>query len=164
MGLDQIVQEVERLGMPLVLLTGGEPMLQKDVVPLAERLVSGGYEVMIETSGAHPVSHFPSQVVRIVDVKTPGSGENHRVRWDVIESLGQNDAIKFVLADEQDYHWAAEAILSRGLHKKAEILLSPVHGQLDPVMLVGWMLRDRLPARLNLQVHKYLWGQDKRGV
>jgi 7-carboxy-7-deazaguanine synthase len=164
MTIDDIALEVERLGAPLVLLTGGEPMLQREIVALAERLLADGRKVMIETSGAHPVDVLPPDVVRIVDVKTPGSGESHRVRWEVLEGLRPRDAIKFVLADEADYRWAAEAIRTRGLAEKAEVLLSPVHGRLDPRDLVAWMLRDRVPARLNLQLHKYIWGAETQGV
>lgn len=164
MALEDIAAEVDRLGAPLVLLTGGEPMLQREIVALAELLLSRSYRVMIETSGAHPVDQLPAEVIRIVDLKTPGSGENHRLRWDVLDGLGSKDAVKFVLTDEADYRWAAEVIRSRELAGRTEVLLSPVHGQLDPRQLVGWLLRDRLPVRLNLQLHKYVWGQDVQGV
>src|SRR5262245_56403300 len=139
-------------------------MLQREIVALAERLLAEGLKVMIETSGAHPVDVLPEEVVRIVDVKTPGSGEGHRVRWDVLDGLRPRDAIKFVLTDERDYAWAVEVIRGRELARRAEVLLSPVHGKLDPKDLVAWMLRDRLPARLNLQLHKYIWGADAQGV
>jgi 7-carboxy-7-deazaguanine synthase len=164
MSLDEIAGEVGRLGAPLVLLTGGEPMLQREIVALSERLLADGYRVMIETSGAHPVDVLPPEVIRIVDVKTPASGESHRIRWEVLDGLRQQDAIKFVVTDERDYQWAAEIIRSRKLGSGAEVLLSPVHGRLDPRHLVGWMLRDRLPARLNLQIHKYIWGTEAQGV
>jgi 7-carboxy-7-deazaguanine synthase len=164
MGLDEIVAEVDRLGAPLVLLTGGEPMLQKELPSLAARLLERGYRVMIETSGSQPLDALPAEVVRIVDVKTPASGESHRMRWDALEGLRPRDAVKFVLADEADYRWATEVIRSRGLGERTEVLLSPVHGRLAPDALVSWMLRDRLPARLNLQIHKYIWSADARGV
>jgi 7-carboxy-7-deazaguanine synthase len=164
MTLDEIQGEIVRLGAPLVLLTGGEPMLQRELPELAARLVARGYEVMVETSGAHPVDSLPPEVVRIVDVKTPGSGEEHRVRWEVLDGLRPVDAIKFVVADERDYRWAAAAIRERDLARRAEVLISPVHGRLDPRELIGWMLRDRVPARLNLQLHKYIWGAEVQGV
>ena len=164
MSLDAIVGEVDRLGAPLVLLTGGEPMLQREIVALAESLLSRGYRVMIETSGAHPVSALPAEVIRIVDVKTPASGEWHRMRLEVLDGLRPVDAAKFVLADEDDYRWAADLIRSRELDKRTCVLLSPVHGKLDPKDLVQWILRDRLPVRLNLQIHKYIWSPDARGV
>jgi 7-carboxy-7-deazaguanine synthase len=164
MSLEAILAEVGRLGAPLVLLTGGEPLLQREIGALAEQLLAQGYRVMIETSGAHPVSALPPEVIRIVDVKTPASGESHRMRWDVLDGLRAQDAVKFVVADEADYHWAADLIRSRSLGGRTEVLLSPVHGRLDPKQLVGWILRDRLPARLNLQIHKYIWAPEARGV
>jgi 7-carboxy-7-deazaguanine synthase len=162
--LDEILAEVQRLGAPLVLLTGGEPMLQKELPALAARLLDGGYRVMIETSGAHPLDSLPADVVRIVDVKTPGSGESHRMRWDALDGLRPRDAAKFVLTSEDDYRWASDVIRERRLADRTEVLLSPMHGRLKPETLVSWMLRDRLPARLNLQIHKYIWSPDARGV
>ena len=164
MTLDDITREVDRLGAPLVLLTGGEPMLQRDLPALAARLLATGYKVMIETSGAHPLGSLPDEVVRIVDVKAPASGESHRMRWELLAELRPRDAAKFVLADEADYRWAVEIIREHNLGRRTEVLLSPVHGRLDPKNLVTWMLRDRLPARLNLQLHKYVWDPEARGV
>jgi 7-carboxy-7-deazaguanine synthase len=164
MTLDDIAHEVVRLGAPLVLLTGGEPMLQREMPALAARLLDAGYEVMIETSGAHPLDALPDEVVRIVDVKTPASGESHRMRWELLGKLRPRDAVKFVLADEADYAWACEVIRRHDLGGRTEVLLSPVHGRLDPKNLVDWMLRDGLPARLNLQLHKYVWDAQARGV
>ncbi len=162
--LDEIVAEVDKLGAPLVLLTGGEPMLQKELPALAARLLGGGYRVMIETSGAHLLDSLPAEVVRIVDVKTPGSGESHRVRWETLDGLTPRDAVKFVLTSEADYQWATDVIRTRRLADRTEVLLSPEHGRLAPDALVSWMLRDKLPARLNLQLHKYIWSPDARGV
>ncbi len=164
MTLDDIVHEVDRLGAPLVLLTGGEPMLQRELPALAARLLGGGYRVMIETSGAHPLEALPDEVVRVVDVKTPASGESHRMRWELLASFRPRDAAKFVVADEGDYLWAREIIRKHDLGSRTEVLLSPVHGRLDPQDLVAWMLRDRLPARLNLQLHKYVWDPEARRV
>jgi 7-carboxy-7-deazaguanine synthase len=164
MTLPEILSAVRALGAPLVLLTGGEPMLQREIGLLADLLLQAGYRVMIETSGSHSVDSLPEAVVRIIDVKTPASGESGRMRWEVLDALRVQDAVKFVVRDEADYRWAADVIRSRGLAGRTEVLLSPVHGVLDPQHLVGWMLRDRLPARLNLQLHKYVWSPDARGV
>jgi 7-carboxy-7-deazaguanine synthase len=164
MTLDQIEAEVARLGAPLVLLTGGEPMLQRELPELASRLLRARYRVMIETSGAHPLDTLPTEVVRVIDVKTPGSGEAHRNRPELLRELRPGDAVKFVLTDEADYRWAVELIRAHELAGQAEVLLSPVHGRLDPKILVEWMLRDRVPARLNLQLHKYIWEPETRGV
>jgi 7-carboxy-7-deazaguanine synthase len=164
MSIAQIFADVERLGAPLVLLTGGEPMLQREIGELAAMLLASGYRVMIETSGAHPVDTLPPDVIRVVDVKTPGSGESGRMRLEILDGLGPRDAVKFVICNEADYRWAADLIQSRGLSKRTEVLLSPSHGQVDPQELVGWMLRDGLAARLNLQLHKYIWSPDARQV
>src|SRR6266478_5180629 len=145
MSMEEILAEVKRLGAPLVLLTGGEPMLQREIVALAEALLAEGYRVMIETSGAHPVAALPAEVIRIVDVKTPGSGESHRMRLEVLDQLRRQDAVKFVLTDEADYRWAADLIRARALGERTEVLMSPVHPGLDPQDVVRWMLRDRLP-------------------
>jgi 7-carboxy-7-deazaguanine synthase len=164
MTVAEIVDEVVALGTPLVLLTGGEPMLQRDTPVLASRLLARGLRVMIETSGAHPLDALPPEVARIVDVKTPGSGEAHRMAWPVLDGLGPRDAVKFVLCNEADYRWAADVIRTRRLAERTEVLLSPVHGEMDPRALVSWMLRDRIPARLSLQIHKYIWSPETRGV
>ncbi|HEY0714757.1 MAG TPA: radical SAM protein [Polyangia bacterium] len=164
MGLSEILAEVKRLGAPLVLLTGGEPMLQREIVALAELLLASSFRVMIETSGAHAVSALPPEVIRIVDVKTPGSGESHRIRWEVLDGLGRKDAVKFVVCDERDYRWAAGVIRERRLAERTEVLISPSHGKVDPKALIEWMLADAVPARLNLQLHKYIWGADVQGV
>jgi 7-carboxy-7-deazaguanine synthase len=164
MSIDEIVAEVDRLALPFVLLTGGEPMLQHEIVSLAERLLGAGYRVAIETSGAHSLALLPAQVLRIVDVKTPSSGESQRMRWEVLTALRAGDALKFVLSDEADYLWSAEHVRRLRLPAGTEVLFSPVHGQLDPRDLVAWTVRDRLPVRVSVQVHKYIWGADARGV
>jgi 7-carboxy-7-deazaguanine synthase len=164
MSLDEIVAEVDRLAQPFVLLTGGEPMLQPDIARLADQLLGRGYRLAIETSGAHLLGALPRDVIRIVDVKTPSSGEAARTRWPVLEDLRARDAVKFVLADEDDYRWAAARVAELGLAGRTEVLFSPVHGRLDPRALVSWIVRDRLAVRVNLQLHKYVWGAETRGV
>jgi 7-carboxy-7-deazaguanine synthase len=164
LSVDEIIAEVDALGAPLVLLTGGEPMLQHQIGELASRLLASQYQVMIETSGAHPVDGLPAGVARVVDVKTPASGEAARMRLEILDTLGPRDAVKFVICDEADYLWAAALVRALKLENRTEVLLSPSHGQLDPRDLVAWMLRDGLRARLNLQLHKYIWSADARGV
>lgn len=164
MSLAEILGEVEGLATPLVLLTGGEPMLQKDIGELAARLLAAGHKVMIETSGAHALDRLPAEVIRIVDVKTPASGEVERMRLELLDDLRPCDAVKFVLCDEADYRWAARLIQARRLTERTEVLLSPAHGLLMPRALVEWMLRDGIEARLNLQLHKYVWSPEARGV
>jgi 7-carboxy-7-deazaguanine synthase len=167
MTVAEIVAAVEKQGSRLVLLTGGEPLLQAELPALASELLARGYEVMCETSGAHDVSRLPEGVIRIVDCKTPGSGELARMDWANFRGgrlRKGRDAVKFVLTSRADYDWALTVIAEHALAAQAEILLSPTHGQLDPQDLVAWMLRDRVPARLNLQLHKYVWGKDAISV
>ena len=162
--IEQIVTEVKELGPKLVLLTGGEPMLQRDLTALAGRLLESGFEVMVETSGSHDIAPLPDGVVTILDIKTPGSGESARNFWPNLDRLGHKDAVKFVLTSEADYHFAVEVIRERDLATRTEVLLAPAWGLVDPRDLVAWMLRDRLDARLNLQIHKYVWGPEAQKV
>jgi 7-carboxy-7-deazaguanine synthase len=164
MSVAEIIAEVKRLGARLVLLTGGEPMLQREIGTLASELLADGFKVMIETSGSQPLEALPAEVVRIVDLKTPGSGESGKMRWSILDGLRARDAVKFVLCDEADYRWAVEVVHRHGLEGRVEVLFSPSHGQLDPRDLVAWMLRDQVAARLNLQLHKYVWSPEARRV
>lgn len=161
--VDEIVADVAR-GPRLVLLTGGEPLLQRDLPLLARRLLEGGFEVMVETSGAHDVSVLPREAIKVVDVKTPGSGETHRMDWENLRRVEPQDAVKFVLCDEEDYAFARRTLHEFRLPGRVHVLLSPAWGRLDAKDLVTWMLRDRVPARLNVAIHKYLWGPEARGV
>jgi len=164
MTTEEIIEAVHALGIPFVLLTGGEPMLQPELPILAEKLLKAGYKVSIETSGAHSLTKLPTGVIRIVDIKTPSSGESSKMSPAVLEGLDSQDAIKFVIADEFDYQWAVAklgGLLSGG---GPEILFSPVHGQCSAQNLISWVLRDRLRVRVNLQLHKYVWGAEAKGV
>ena len=163
LSLDEVLARVATLGCPLVELTGGEPLLQPGALPLLAALCDAGYQVLLETSGAVDISPVDPRVRRIVDVKCPGSGEAGRNDWGNLERLRPTDELKLVLADEADYEWARELVLQRRLHERCPVWLSPVAGALDPAALAGWILRDRLPVRLQLQLHKLLWG-DARGV
>jgi 7-carboxy-7-deazaguanine synthase len=165
MSLDEVMAVVEGFGLPLVELTGGEPLLQPAIYPLMERLLAEGYTVLLETGGHVDIGRVPAQVVRIVDVKCPGSGESHRNHWPNLDRLRPHDEVKFVVRDRADYEFAREAISAHALAGRvAAVLLSPVHGVLDPKALAAWMLEDRLPARLQLQAHKYIWSAEARGV
>jgi len=164
MSVAQVLREIERFDCPLVEITGGEPLLQADVAPLMERLLDNGQRVLIETGGSLDIAAVPEGVGRIVDVKCPGSGESERNRWENLEKLREGDELKFVLADREDYLWAARQIRSRALADRCPLLFSPVHGSLDASELAGWMLEDGLPVRLQLQLHKILWPGALRGV
>jgi 7-carboxy-7-deazaguanine synthase len=161
---EAIVADVAARGARLVLLTGGEPLLQPELPELARDLISAGHEVMVETGGHRDVSVLPEGTIIILDLKTPGSGESGRNLWGNLHRLGARDAVKMVITSEPDYLWAREVMERHRLAARSTVLLSPSFGQLEPATLVGWMLRDRLPARLNLQVHKYVWPPETRGV
>ncbi len=163
--LDDVIAEVERYQCPLVEITGGEPLLQDEVYPLMERLLELGHTVMLETGGHRSIARVPAAVLKIVDVKCPGSGESHRNHWENLSLVGPNDEVKFVLQDRADYEFAREVIAQHGLHGKAgALLLSPVHGVLHPRLLAEWVLADRLQVRVQLQLHKFIWSPETRGV
>ena len=165
MSVDEVVAAVESFGSPLVEITGGEPLLQGDVYPLMDRLLAAGRTVMLETGGHRPTTRVPASVLKIVDVKCPASGESSRNDWSNLERLERHDEVKFVVQDRGDYEFARDVIARYDLPSKvAAVLLSPVHGVLDPKSLSEWMLSDRLPARLQLQLHKYIWSPTTRGV
>jgi len=165
MSVDEVVAAVESFGSPLVEITGGEPLLQDDVYPLMDRLLAAGRTVMLETGGHRPTTRVPASVLKIVDVKCPASGESSRNDWSNLERLERHDEVKFVVQDRGDYEFARDVIARYDLPSRvAAVLLSPVHGVLDPKSLSEWMLSDRLPARLQLQLHKYIWSPTTRGV
>ena len=161
--VEEVVAEACASGAPLVEVTGGEPLLQRSSLEVMRRLCDAGRTVLLETGGSLPVDRVDPRVVRIVDVKCPGSGEAGRNRWENLEVLTARDEVKFVLADRADYEWARAVVRDRLAGRPPALLLSPVHGALDPADLAAWMLEDRLPARLNLQLHKVVWG-DRRGT
>ncbi|MEE4300522.1 MAG: 7-carboxy-7-deazaguanine synthase QueE [Pseudomonadales bacterium] len=161
--LDAIVEEVRGHAPRFVTVTGGEPLAQPECLPLLERLLDepGMREVSLETSGALDVSGVDARVVKVLDLKTPGSGESHRNLWSNLEHLTERDQIKFVVCDRADYEWARLQIDTRDLAERVdEVLLSPSHGVVDPAELAGWILEDRLDVRMQLQMHKYLWGDE----
>jgi len=165
MSVDAVVAEVEGHLCPLVEITGGEPLLQEDVYPLMDRLLARGRTVMLETGGHRPITRVPAAVVKIVDVKCPGSGESDKNDWSNLDRLAPHDEVKFVVQDRADYEFAKDVIARhRVAERAAAVLLSPVHGVLDPRTLSEWILADRLPARLQLQLHKYIWPPNTRGV
>ena len=161
--VDEVVAEALDSGAPLVELTGGEPLLQRASLEVMRRLCDAGRTVLLETGGSLPIESVDPRVHRIVDLKCPGSGEERRNRWENLTALTARDEVKFVIADRADYEWTRGVIRERLRGCPAALLLSPVHGKLAPADLVAWMLEDRLPARLNLQIHKVVWG-DRRGV
>ncbi len=166
MSLEEVYSRIRQLDCPLVEFTGGEPLLQeKEVNPLAARLVGEGFRVLIETSGERFIGRLPKSVVKVVDVKCPASGESGKFDLSNLEALDAKDQIKFVIQDEQDYRFAREFMdRHRLLTRAGEVILSPVFGQLSPRVLAEWILRDALKVRLGLQIHKFIWDPEARGV
>jgi 7-carboxy-7-deazaguanine synthase len=163
--VDDVLADVDRFGCPLVEVTGGEPLLQEDVYPLMQALIDRGKTVLLETGGHRSTARVPVPVVTILDVKCPGSGEAARTDWANLDRLRRHDEVKFVVKDRVDYDFARDVIARHDLvNRAAAIHLSPVHGVLDPKILSEWVLADRLPVRLQLQLHKYIWSPDTRGV
>ena len=163
--VDEVLDTVERHGCQLVEITGGEPLLQDDVYELMTRLLDRGRTVMLETGGHRPIDRVPAAVVKIVDIKCPGSGEADKNDWSNLGRLAPHDEVKFVVKDREDYDFARQVIRQHDLPSRcAAVLMSPVHDVLDGRQLSEWMLADHLPARLQLQVHKYIWPANTRGV
>ena len=160
--LDDILAEVARHGLRHVCVTGGEPLAQKGCLALLSALCDAGHDVSLETSGALDIAEVDARVARIMDLKAPGSGEVDKNRYENIALLRANDEVKIVLADAADYDWARAQIATHALDQRCSVLLSPVAGELDPAELAEWVVRDRLPVRFQLQLHKILWN-DARG-
>lgn len=164
-GLDEVLGAVDAYECPLVEVTGGEPLLQEDVYPLMQGLLDRGKKVLLETGGHRNTSRVPNEVITILDVKCPGSGEVHRNDWTNLDRLRPHDEVKFVIKDRADYEWARDVVRRRDLpHRAAAIHFSPVHDVLDPRTLSEWVLADRLQVRVQLQLHKYIWSPTTRGV
>jgi 7-carboxy-7-deazaguanine synthase len=163
--LKDIVDAVTGFHCPLVEITGGEPLLQKNVLPLMTILADAGHTVLLETSGAHDISPVDPRVHRIMDLKTPGSGEVKRNLWSNIDHLTSRDEVKFVIGSREDYEWSRERVLQLDLNKQCHaILFSPIFGRIDPREIVEWILADRLDVRFQLQMHKFIWTPTQRGV
>jgi 7-carboxy-7-deazaguanine synthase len=165
MSVDEVVAHVERFECKVVELTGGEPLLQKDVYPLIDQLLARGHQVLIETGGHMPIEDLPDEVVAIVDVKCPGSGESGTMHWPNLDVISKIDEVKFVIADRADFDYAKDVVLRHRLTERAgAVLFSPVFGELEPSVLAKWILDERLNVRLQIQAHKYIWSPEARGV
>jgi 7-carboxy-7-deazaguanine synthase len=165
MSVDEVVASVEQHGCPLVEITGGEPLLQEDVYALMVKLGEAGKTVMLETGGHRSIARVPPDVLKIVDIKCPGSGEADKNDWTNLDAIAPHDEVKFVIKDRGDYEFACDVIRRHDLAARTSaVLMSPVHGVLEPRILSEWMLADHLPARLQVQLHKYIWTPTMRGV
>ncbi len=163
----QVIERVSDYGCGLVELTGGEPLMQGDSTTLMEWLLEDGYEVLLETGGSLSISQVPRKVVKIVDFKAPSSGMTQHNLWSILDELASHDELKFVIGDRNDYDWACARIAEHDLAQRHTILISPVFGMLEPGNLAEWFLDDPptgYRARLQLQLHKAIWGSDRRGV
>ena len=161
--IDDVLAEVASHATRYVCVTGGEPLAQRNCLALLSRLCDAGYSVSLETSGAIDIAEVDARVSRIMDIKTPGSGECEKNIWQNLASLNSRDEIKFVITGEADYTWAVAVLHEKKLAELCTVLFSPSFGEVQPDQLAGWILRDALPVRMQLQLHKILWGE-KRGV
>jgi 7-carboxy-7-deazaguanine synthase len=165
MSVDEVVSAVDEYGCPTVEVTGGEPLLQPEVHDLMARLLASGKTVLLETGGHRSIAGVPAGVIRVMDIKCPGSGEAERMDWSNLACLTPRDQVKFVMADRADYEYAREVLTRERLAERCDaVLFSPVHGELNPRTLAEWVLTDRLPVRVQLQLHKYIWDAQTRGV
>ena len=163
--LGEIVDDVLTYDCPLVEITGGEPLLQRNVLPLMAMLADADRTILLETSGAHDISAVDPRVHRIMDLKTPGSGEVERNLFSNIEYLTSRDEVKFVIGSREDYEWSRTQLRDRRLADRCRaVLFSPIFGRIDPREIVEWILADKLPVRFQLQMHKFIWTPTQRGV
>ena len=162
--IEETLQKVETFGLPLVEITGGEPLLQENVYPLMEALLKKGYRVMLETGGALPIDKVPERVIKILDIKCPGSGEEKKNHLENLKFLSPHDEVKFVLLDRADYEWSRDLLRKYDLAPSTQVLFSPVYDKLNLKDLSQWILKDRLAVRLQTQLHKVIWSKDAIGV
>lgn len=159
--IGQIMERLSGWRVKHVTVTGGEPLAQKTCLDLMTHLCDEGYAVSLETGGAIDVSGVDARVMKIVDLKTPDSGEMDRNRYENLDHLNSQDQIKFVLCSRSDYDWARQLLLDKQLHERCEVLFSPVHGEINAHELADWIIADQLPVRFQIQLHKYLWGNER---
>lgn len=162
--VQDIMEAIEPLGIPLVEITGGEPLLQDGVYDLMNALLEKNYQVLVETGGGVSVAKVPKRVIKILDVKCPGSGEESKNLWDNLDHLNPEDEVKFVLADRADYEWSRDILDRCKIPQKVQVIFSPVYDRLDLKELAAWILEDNLPVRVQTQLHKVIWGKDAIGV
>ena len=164
MSIDEILQKVANFKIPLVEITGGEPLMQDNVYTLMRRLIEKGYKVMLETGGSISLERVPKDVIKIMDLKCPGSGEQEKNNLDNLKLLLPHDEVKFVILDKKDYEWSRDIIKRYKINETARILMSPVFDKLELKEIVKWILEDRLPVRLQTQLHKIIWDKNTIGV
>lgn len=164
MSIDEAIQEVEKFGIKLVEVTGGEPLMQENVFPFMQKLLDKDYKVMLETGGSLSLEKVPEKVIKIMDLKCPGSGEQEKNNFDNLKFLSSHDEVKFVILDRKDYEWSRETINKYKISETSQVLLSPVFDKLELKELTKWILEDRLHVRLQTQLHKIIWDKNTIGV
>ncbi len=165
MSQNEIIEKIKACNCNQVMFTGGEPLSQPEIIPIMQRLCDKGFEVFLETAGNVSLANIDKRIIKIMDMKCPGSGMAKYNKYNNLALLGDDDELKFVVAGRSDYRWAKKLCDEYLLYnKKYTILFSPVFGELEPSKLTEWIIEDKLPVRLNIQIHKYIWGQEKRGV
>jgi 7-carboxy-7-deazaguanine synthase len=164
MDVELALQEISKFNCALVEITGGEPLLQEETSELASRLIEQGNQVLVETNGTKNIDVLPEPVIRIMDIKCPGSGESEKTDWENVNRLRKTDNVKFVISSRSDFDWSVNIVNEFQLLSKATVIFSPTFGILEPIALAQWILESSLPVRLQLQLHKYIWAPDRRGV
>ena len=164
MSIDEIVGKVKNFGVKLIEITGGEPLMQENVYPLMNGLIEKGFQVLLETGGSLSLEKVPRDIIKIMDIKCPGSGEHKNNNLDNLKFLETKDEVKFVILNRHDYEWSRDLIHKYKIHEIAHILISPVYDKLELKEIVKWILEDKLPVRLQTQLHKAIWDENTIGV
>ena len=164
MEISEIIEQIKQWNCQLVEVTGGEPLFQDECIILLDELLKGKYEVALETGGSLPIYNVPKKVIKIVDFKCPSSGMEKKNLWSIVDDLDPKDEIKFVIGNREDYEWTKKKITKYHLTNRCTVLLSPIFNQIEPEIIVEWILADSLPVRMQIQIHKYIWKSDKKGV
>ena len=164
MKIAQIISEIQQWGCNLVEVTGGEPLFQEECIDLLHELINSNYEVMLETGGSLSISDVPKKVIKIVDFKCPSSKMEKKNLWSIVDDLQGHDEVKFVIGNREDFDWAKDKITEYSIDKICTLLFSPTFGEIDPQLIVEWILADNLPVRIQMQMHKMIWSPEEKGV
>jgi 7-carboxy-7-deazaguanine synthase len=164
MEIAQIISEIQQWDCNLVEVTGGEPLFQEECIDLLHELINSNYEVMLETGGSLSISDVPKKVIKIVDFKCPSSKMEKKNLWSIVDDLQGHDEVKFVIGNREDFDWAKDKIKEYSLDKICTLLFSPTFGEIDPQLIVKWILADNLPVRMQMQMHKMIWSPEEKGV
>ena len=164
MEIHEIINKIKQWDFNLVEITGGEPLFQEECIDLLNELIKQNYEVMLETGGSLPISDVPHDVIKIVDFKCPSSGMEKKNLWSIVNDLKHHDEVKFVIGDREDFNWANDMLCKYSLSEKCTVLFSPKFNEIEPSLIIEWILENKLPVRMQLQMHKHIWKPEARGV